>query len=37
MDFKAILQTLVAVLLGLIVYDMFVKKLVIKSFEQIEN
>lgn len=33
MDFKKMLQTLVAVLLGLIVYDMFVKKLVIKSFE----
>lgn len=33
MDFKLILQTLVAVLLGLIVYDMFVKKLVVKSFE----
>lgn len=33
MDFKLILQTLLAVLLGLIVYDMFVKKLVIKSFE----
>lgn len=33
MNFKGILKTLVAVLLGLIVYDMFVKKLVIKSFE----
>jgi hypothetical protein len=33
MDFKSILTTSVAVLLGLIVYDMFVKKLVIKSFE----
>jgi len=34
MDFKVILTTSVAVLLGLIVvYDMFVKKLVIKSFE----
>lgn len=33
MDFKSILPTTVAVLLGLIVYDMFVKKLVVKSFE----
>ena len=37
MDFKPILQTTVAVLLGLVIYDLFVKKLVVKSFEQIEN
>ncbi len=37
MDFKAILPVMIGCVLGLVAYDLVIKKLVVKSFEIEEN